>query len=145
MGDHDDGTVALGHERTGRLVHGDDILAARNGPEVLEDVVAEVVENDDRDGADRKQAADEGKGQAADTGDEGADENDDEQERIGKSSERGRVELLGLHLDAMLAHELGDGGGCIELLLAVGRGDVNVVGQILKVIMRVRHDGSPST
>ena len=105
-------------------------------------------------GGGEKEIKEDGRGDGQDEADERegkdsrADENHAEKARHGEKGRRetrdeGSVELLDAGLNVMLAHEVGDDLGGLELLLAVRGGDADSLVEELKVVMCHGHAKHP--
>ncbi len=141
VGHDDDAAAALGHLRAGRAVDRDHVLAAGLGAKRGRGLPAKGPQErqDGRDG--REDEAREREREKADAGDQHADEHDDGKEGAAQTGQQGRVELLDARLDVVLGHELGDGLGSLQLLLAVGGCDVDSLVEEVEVIVCHCHDG----
>ena len=121
----------------------DDVLAAGRRPEVGEKVVPQVLEDEQRDGRGHEHESDGGKRRHTDAGQNNAQENKGIQRGGHDAAEGLRVELLDARLDVVLAHEVGDGLGCLELLLAAGGADARLFVEVVHVVMCHGHCEGP--
>ncbi len=139
----DDGAGALHDHGAGTLVERHDVLAAGRRPEASKKVVPQVLEDEQRDRSGHKHEANGGENGHTDASQNNAQEDQGIQHGRHDAAEGLRVELLDARLDVVLTHEVGDGLGCLELLLAAGRTDARLFVEVVHVVMCHGHCEDP--
>ena len=95
----------------------------------------EVLEDEERGGADGEHKADDRKHGNTDAPEHDAHEHQRIQKGGHGAAERLCVELLDTRLDIVLAHEVGNGVGRLELLLAAGGANAHLLIEIVHVVV----------
>ena len=140
--DHD-GAVPLDHERSGRPVHGNDVLASGARADCQGGLPSERPQQSQHGRHGGEEEADEGENPHAKARDERAEEHRDGDDRGDQSRNGGDVKLLDGGLDVMLAHEARNGLGCLKLLLTVRRSDADPLVEVIQVVVSHSHTGRP--
>ena len=139
---HDDGSVALGNKLSCGMVNGNNVLAACRGPELREEPPANAKGVKNKDDT-RHQCQDNAQARDARARKDNPKEHEHEKNAPHKASKTGSVKLLEVNVDVMLLHKVCNSLGCLELLLAVCRGDANLVLQVVQIIMCHGHAVRP--
>ena len=135
VGHDHDGAVTLDDVGTAGLVEGHDVLAARGRSKRRDEVMPEVLEDEERGGAYGEHKADNRKHGDTDAPEYDTHEHQCIQKGGHGTAERLCVELLDTRLDIVLAHEVGNGVGRLELLLAAGGANAHLLIEIVHVVV----------
>ena len=135
VGHDHDGAVALDDVGAAGLVEGHDVLAARGRAKRRDEVMTEILEDEERGGTDGEHKADDRKHGNTDAPEHDAHEHQRIQKGGHGAAERLCVELLDARLDIVLAHEVGNGVGRLELLLAAGGANAHLLIEIVHVVV----------
>ena len=142
VSDNDDGTVALHDFGAGLGMEGDDILALDDRAH-LRKQRAPCMDHEEQDSAGDCD-------NDTDKADDAAEACKDEAEEHGKSDDRlcglgscRRAEFLDLRVHPMVCHDLRDGLGSLQLLLAVSRRDAYLLIQVVQIFVRLGHMYAP--
>ena len=142
VGDNDDGTVALHDLGAGLGMECDDILALDDRAH-LRKRRAPCMDHEEQDSAGDCD-------NDTDKADDAAEACKDEAEEHGKSDDRlcglgscRRAEFLDLRVHPMVCHDLRDGLGSLQLLLAVSRRDAYLLIQVVQIFVRLGHMYAP--
>jgi hypothetical protein len=143
VGHDDDRADPLGDQRPRGMVARDDVLAPGALVEALEEVVAKVAGGEHAGGGDGEERPDEPHGPAH-AGEEHSQEHEDQDDAIDEAPRGARLELLDLWLEPMGVEYLGDGLRGLQLFLAVGWRNGDLLVKVVHVIPGHGHETQPS-
>jgi hypothetical protein len=142
MGNYNNRPVAFGNKFSRGMVYGNHILAARGRSKLGEETPSDSKHiKHQQDGGHHCQ--NDAERRDARTRQDCTHERQREENAPNHAPEAWGIEFLNVDVHVMLSHEVGDGLGGLELFLAVGRGDANLVLQVVHIIMCHGHAVHP--
>ncbi len=135
VGHDHDGSGALLDLLAATLVESDDVLAAGRGAQARNDVGTQELKDKQGRGHRDHEKADRGQDNNADTSQKDTQEDENEQASRDKVGKLGSIKLLDLRLDAVLAHQAGDGLRRLKLFLATRRSNADLLVQVVHIVV----------
>ena len=142
VGNNDDWPVALGDQLARGMVHRNHVLAACRRAKLGEKVPTNSKDIKNEQDA-RNQCQYDSQDRDARAREDDPHKHQHEKHAPHKASAAGSIELLDVNVDVMLLHEVRNSLSRLELLLAVRRGDANLVLQVVQIIMCHGHAVRP--